>query len=977
MVNSSEEIVKVNQFAYINNENINVDELASELQPQLVTNKDSETVLEYLLQELKTADTFMFAVAFITESGLIGLKSTFADLAKRGIRGRLITSNYLQFNNPKVYRELLKIKNIDVKIANIDGFHTKTYIFEHVDYISVIVGSSNLTQNALKKNVEWNLKVTSLKQGDITQQIKNNFEELWDQAAILTTLWIDNYQRQFIQNTTDRGMLSTNNIDISKLIVPNKMQNIALKELKNARKHNAKKGLIVAATGTGKTYLAAMDVKQVNAKRLLFVVHREGILKKSLMSFKRVLGGNEEDYGLISGTSRANSNAKYIFATINMASKEDFKHTYTPDFFDYIIIDEAHRIGHGQNGSLTMYEKILSYFKPQFLLGMTATPRRTDGMNVYEYFDYNVVYEISLSDALAVELLTPFHYIGVTDFEHNGTIIDDNTQLKYLVSQERVDYLIEKTDYYGFAGEQLKGLIFVSRIKEAESLSQELNRRGYKTTTVSGTDNQEIRESKIKKLEVGEFDYLITVDVFNEGIDIPCINQVVLMRPTQSSIIFLQQLGRGLRKYKNKEYVTVIDFIGNYKNNYMIPMAFDKARQADKEKIVKNIISPKMEGVSTINFEEIAVEKILNSVKNIKFDSKIVFKEAYLDIKQKNGNNIPFLMDFLKFGTINITDIFSIKKLKFKNLLDYQKYADDDESINWPNFNAQERQYLNFIYNEILCSKRITEVFTLYNLIFKEDIKTSAQLLKTFKENSYYYDKETLSSIQRVLTFDYFLPTTLKNNDCGSIGIVTVNQNNWFLKPEFISCLDNKVFVQYVKDALITGMQYLQNIYRNDQLLTINEKYLRKDVIRILNWEKEQNAQNVGGYIMRKNKRFLPMFVTLKKGNVKNLVAYEDHFTSRDTMIWYSKSKRNLDSPTEKVIAHTDEYGFIQVFVKKSDEITKDGNSFYYLGSAKVTAATLATHKNKDNKDINLIKFEIKLQKPVDYDLYTALTIDI
>lgn len=151
MVNSSEEIVKVNQFAYINNENINVDELASELQPQLVTNKDSETVLEYLLQELKTADTFMFAVAFITESGLIGLKSTFADLAKRGIRGRLITSNYLQFNNPKVYRELLKIKNIDVKIANIDGFHTKTYIFEHVDYISVIVGSSNLTQNALKK----------------------------------------------------------------------------------------------------------------------------------------------------------------------------------------------------------------------------------------------------------------------------------------------------------------------------------------------------------------------------------------------------------------------------------------------------------------------------------------------------------------------------------------------------------------------------------------------------------------------------------------------------------------------------------------------------------------------------------------------------------------------------------------------------------------------------------------------------------
>ncbi|MBM7543776.1 superfamily II DNA or RNA helicase [Weissella beninensis] len=974
MTKNVEDIIKVNQFAYVNSENIKVDELATELQPQLVTNKDSETVLYYLLQELKTADTFMFAVAFITESGLIDLKSTFADLAKRGINGRLITSDYLQFNNPKVYRELLKIKNIEVKIANIDGFHTKTYIFEHADYMSVIVGSSNLTQNALKKNVEWNLKITSLKQGDITQQLKNNFEDLWTRSALLTIDWIDEYQKNYIPNDISKLQVS-NTIDVSKLVVPNKMQATALRELTNSRKNNAKKGLVVAATGTGKTYLAAMDVKQFNTKKLLFIVHREGILKKALQSFKRVLGGEDDDYGLISGTSQAPDSAKYIFATINMASKESFKTKYTKNYFDYIIIDEAHRIGHNQYNTQTMYEKVLEYFQPQFLLGMTATPQRTDGVNVYQYFDYNVVYEISLEDALAEELLAPFHYIGVTDFEYNGETIDDNTQLKYLVSKERVDYLIEKTNYYGYAGEQLKGLIFVSRLKEAETLASELNLRGYKTVAISGEDSQELRETYIKKLECGELEYLVTVDVFNEGIDIPSVNQVILMRPTQSSIIFLQQLGRGLRKYKNKEYVTVLDFIGNYQNNYMIPMAFDKSRQSDKEKIVKNVISPKIAGVSTIHFEEIAAKKILDSVKNVKFNSKKLFKEAYKSVKQKNGNQVPYLADFLKFGTINITDIFKI--LKCKNLLEYQQYAEDDLTITWPTFNQQEQYYLNFIYNELVCSKRITEIFTVYELIFGENIKTSAQLLKAFKENNYYYDEETLESIRRILTFDYFAKKTLKDEKCGDIGIIIPNQNDWLLSAEFKACLENEAFMRYLKDALESGLNYVSSIYDNDNLLTINEKYLRKDVIRILNWEKEQNAQNVGGYIMRKNQRFLPMFVTLKKDNFQNAVAYEDHFTSRDTMIWYSKSKRSLKSYTENVIADADEYGFIQVFVKKSNEITKDGITFYYLGSAKVTAATPAIHKDKDNNDINLIKFELKLQRPLDYDLYTALNIDL
>ncbi|WP_278284772.1 DEAD/DEAH box helicase [Weissella cibaria] len=285
------------------------------------------------------------------------------------------------------------------------------------------------------------------------------------------------------------------------------------------------------------------------------------------------------------------------------------------DRFNYILIDESHRVGHNQDSDReTMYQRFMNYFKPEFMLGMTATPERTDGVNVYEYFDYNVAYEISLLDALDSELLAPFHYIGVTDFEKDGEIIDDTTELRRLVSDERVNYLLEKTNYYGYSGPTLHGLIFVSRIDEGEALVKALATRDIAARFISGKNSVEERERAVADLEDGTLAYIVTVDVFNEGVDIPKVNQIVMMRPTVSSIIFLQQLGRGLRKIDGKEYVTIIDFIGNYSNNYMIPMAFDKSRSSNKERIRKNIISPAVTGVSTINFEQVARQQILRAV---------------------------------------------------------------------------------------------------------------------------------------------------------------------------------------------------------------------------------------------------------------------------------------------------------------------------------------------------------------------------
>lgn len=952
------------KFGFIDKNLPENNEVKVQLQPQLLTNQKNSNVLDYLIQELKTAKTFTFAVAFVTESGLIDLKSTLLDLSQKGIRGKLLTSNYLNFNDPKIFRELLKIKNLDVRVTNTQGFHTKTYLFDHEDYSSVIVGSSNLTQNALKRNVEWNLRVTSTYQGDILNQITTNLEEMWDNSEQLSEAWINNYQKTYVKPKVKVYQQPVTDYQLA--IKPNKMQQGALDELKKIRVKGENKALVVAATGTGKTYLAAFDVKQFQPKRMLFVVHREQILRKAMKSFKNILGGADSDYGIMSGHEK-NGSAKYVFATINMAISQEFMTSNSSDDFDYIIIDEAHRIGKSKNSSKdTLYEQFLAYFKPKFLLGMTATPQRTDGVNVYEFFDYNVAYEISLFDALDEDLLAPFHYIGVTDYEYNGESINDTTSLKRLVSEERVDYLIEKTDYYGFSGEKLHGLIFVSRIEEGQKLVEALKNRGISTAFVSGQDSLSVREEKISLLEAGSISYIITVDVFNEGIDIPIINQVVLMRPTISSIIFLQQLGRGLRKNKAKDYVTVIDFIGNYKNNYMIPTALDNTKSSNKEKLRKNIISPVINGVSTIHFEEVAAKRILESIRQTNFSSMKRFKENYENVKQKTGQKIPFLRELLHFGTISVTDIIG----KFKTVYELQVKMEKN-LVNDFKLTPEQLNYLTFISKEITVSKRILEIVILKALLINSKL-TNLEIESICHKNNYFYDAEALENITKIFDYSYFLDATAKSY--GTKAIVMYKDNLWQLTDAFKAQLIDDKFKKYVEDAVDAGLLELENNYDVSKRFEVGQKYLRKDVIKMLNWNKEQNGQNVGGYIKRADNKFLPMFVNLKKLNTKNLVAYEDEFINRETMIWYSKNKRTLNSPTEKIIAETDSFGFIQVFVKRSDEITKEGLSFYYLGSAKVISAEEEIIQDAKGDVTNLVKYEIQLQEPIDYNLFIAMT---
>lgn len=602
----------------------NTFEQNDEYAAKLIANTKDETMYNRILDEVQHCKSFTFAVAFIESGILNSLKTVLKDL---NVQGRILTSTYLYFNKPQMFRELLKLPNVEIRVyeQNHGKFHAKGYLFQHEGYQSALVGSSNFTAGALKVNKEWNLLFTSHNNGKLTEDIASEIEEQWKGASKLSPEWIDEYEKKYkIQNKPAIKVVSQSvyedNSNYS-IIKPNKMQKEALKNLQKLRLLRETKGLIISATGTGKTYLAALDVKNYNPKRFLFVAHREQILKKSLDSFHKVLGGDKKtNYGILSGNTK-NTDAKYLFATVQTLSKAENLNQFKRDEFDYILIDEAHHVGS------KIYGKLLDYFTPDFLLGMTATPERSDDKNIYELFDYNVPYEIRLQEALEEEMLVPFHYIGVSDYTYNGEVIDDNTNLKYLVSEERVKYVVEQSKYYGYDGDVLHGLVFVSRKEEADEIAKLLTKNGYPSQMLSGEDSQEQREQAIEKLKNGELTYLVTVDIFNEGIDIPFINQVIMMRKTESVIVFVQQLGRGLRKAQGKEYL--------------------------------------IEGLSTINFELVAKKRILKQLRGKKNLFTLEIKKDYQELKRRL-NKAPLIADFIKNNMVASQAILSILNKKGK-----------------------------------------------------------------------------------------------------------------------------------------------------------------------------------------------------------------------------------------------------------------------------------------------------------------------
>ncbi len=636
----AKDILKSNETGLINNM---IDSNLA-LRPKLLINdyNKGSKVLSDIISELSKCSEFMISVAFITSSGLTPLLETLKTLENNGIKGRILTTDYLNFSEPKALQKLLEFSNITIKMYCKDNFHTKGYIFKYNDHYKLIVGSSNLTQTALTKNKEWNMKVSSLEEGSLTGEVLTEFESMWSEADNLTLDWIKTYEDIYLKQR--ESFRKSRVLRISQYTLkPNKMQVSAIQALNNIRENGKIKALLISATGTGKTYLSAFDVRNFDPDKALFIVHREQIAKQAMNSYKNVFG-DTKSMGILSGNSK-DINKNFIFSTVQTLAKDDVLLSFPKDEFEYIVIDEVHRAG------AISYQKIVNYFEPKFLLGMTATPERTDDFDIFKMFDHNIAYEIRLQQALEEDLLCPFHYFGITDISIDGNILDDNTDFKYLVDDERVNHILDKINFYGFCGNKVKGLIFCSDKKEAKELCNKFNERGLRTLALTGENTQEERNDAISRLEQDEsdncLDYIFTVDIFNEGVDIPAVNQVVMLRPTKSAIIFVQQLGRGLRKFDSKEYVVIIDFVGNYNNNFLIPIALSGDRTYNKDNIRKYVMEGNriIPGCSTVNFDEITKKRIFDSIDKTNFNDVRLIKESYNSLKQKLGR-IPYLKRF-------------------------------------------------------------------------------------------------------------------------------------------------------------------------------------------------------------------------------------------------------------------------------------------------------------------------------------------
>lgn len=929
--------------------------------PQVLVNNAAtgEYVLTEIQSELKKADIFSINVAFITTAGLGMLKTQLADFADRGGKGRILVSPYLDFNEPTTLYELLKLKNVEVRMTPKDAnVHSKIYIFEHKQEQTVIVGSSNLTHSAMKLNYEWNVKLTSTANGEFVDRTQRDFDFLWEKSDILTNSLIKDYEKNrkiLIERENKVDQINTH-YPYPK-IQPNKMQAEAVKSIAAIRAQGEKRALVVSATGTGKTYLAAFDVKQSQAERVLFLVHREQILRDAELSFQEVIGFSDDE-SCIYKSGMDLSDKKYVFATVQSLSRTENLEELAPGFFDYILIDEVHR------AAAASYQKIMNYFHPDFYLGITATPERTDGQNIFELFHYNLAYEIRLQEALEEEMLSPFLYYGVSELrKEDGELIDESIDFSQLVTDDRVNHLIEKIRYYEVSSLKTKGLIFCSRNDEAKELSQALNERDFKTVALSGKDSQDVREAKVKKLEDGQLDYILTVDIFNEGIDIPSINQVIMLRNTESSIVFVQQLGRGLRRHPGKDFVTVIDFIGNYKNNYMIPIALygDQSLNKDnyKRKLGKH---DQIKGITTINFEEVAEKRILDSITHAPFAYLTNLKKIYKELKNRIGRT-PLLFDYHRNNSLDPNIFFDGRFMHYGEVID--KFEKADYLLE----EVEEASILEMLSYELLNGKRPHELLLLKYLLSESSAVSKDQYCLYLEQQGAEHSPELLHSVEDVLTLDFFTSQARKKYQ---YPLIEIENNTYQLSTAFLKGLQNQQFEELVIDLIKTGLAHTKKYPAGYKVkgLEIGEKYTRKDALRLLLWKSDESSV-VYGY--RTKHDTTPIFITYHKDDeVSETTKYEDAFINEHLLRWYTRSGLTIESNEVQSIIHSKALeNELHLFVKREDTSKSD---FYYLGELAYNEGSAKNEKiGVAGEEKPVVTMDLTLKTPMSYTLYQYL----
>lgn len=878
---------------------------------QFLTNYTETTFLNKIKDNLRHCNSFAFSVSFIKKAGLVLLFKDIEAAVERGCKGRIITSTYQNFTDIESLKSFFALMgrcpnfecHLDYECFHDSGYatlgyHSKGYLFEFDDYQEVIVGSSNITRYALLKNIEWDIVV---RDNIVFEQAMVEFEEKWNSTHLLNSEIINLYANKLnfaIERWDMDYDLSTANIK------PNFMQRKALKELNRYRAVGTNRALVVAAAGSGKTYLAAFDALNFNPKRLLYIVHEGSILKKSLETFQDVFGSSVS-YGIYSGTNKE-SDADFVFATnITMCKTLEL---FAKDEFDYIIIDECH------HATADTYKKIISYFEPEFLLGLTATPERMDNQDVFDLFDQNVPYELRLRDAIVNDLVVPFKYYGIRDqlVDYGLSANEERRLTAQMANDEHCDFIASKIEEHRPQG-KLKALAFCRNVTHARMMCEVMGER-YKTAYLTGRNDigERVRAYNDLQNDSADLEILFTVDILNEGVDIPGVNMVLFLRPTESSTIFIQQLGRGLRKYNNKSYVTVLDFIGNsYKRSVQIAFALSSLAEnfVVEKRLMASLVRDNFTALGLadygveIQIDDLSKEEILDYIDKENFNAIKYLKQDYFNFKKYiNSEFYPRHMDYFNNDCAPDLIRFMSVKIGGKKTCSYYNYLVGIGEENLPVFTEDQIDFANYISGMLPLVR--THEYEIIRCIL-DGIHNIYDIDKILSEKIIGYDSEQFKHALRFMSF--------------------IKQENVNL---YLQVSVDEQFDEYLKDVLCYGITRYNADNGNETGFKLWQNY-RMDQVQ-LKLLKNPGYTAVGTYYYDDA---VVIFASLKKDlDEADKLNYKDKFLQPDVFQWESMAHLPMSD-----LAKLKASRYAYVFIRKVSSENGIVLPFTYVGKGRLT----------------------------------------
>ena len=904
------------------------------------TNYTDTTFLAIIQANLRSCKAFSFSVSFIKKAGLVLLANDIRSAIERGARGRVITSTYQNFTDVESLNFFLKLACAydnfechlddecfyDEKNYTTHGFHTKGYLFEFENRCELIVGSSNITRYALLKNIEWDVVVESEKDEEPYKSASREYDALWNQTHELTQELITLYAQKLnfaIERWDMDYDLAVQNVS------PNYMQRKALKELNRNRAIGVNRALVVSATGSGKTYLAAFDALNFAPNKLLYVVHEGSILRKSLETFQEVFGGLKS-CGVYSGEAKE-LDADFIFSTnVSMCRSLEI---FDKKEFDYIIIDECH------HAVADTYRKIIDYFEPEFLLGLTATENRMDNQDVVGLFGDNIPYELRLRDAIINDLIVPFHYYGIRDelVDYGLSDSDERRLIAQIATEDNCGFIHQQIEKHRPSGQKLKALAFCRNIQHARMMATQMGEY-YHTAWLSGQNKtgERIRAYNDLQSESKELEILFAVDILNEGVDIPGVNMVLFLRPTESSTIFIQQLGRGLRKFNNKPYVTILDFIGNsYKRSVHIALALGSLSNGYilEKKLLKQMVQGNFKQLGLEDYgveiciDDLSKEEIIQHIESENFNQRRYLKKDYQNFKS-----------YLKVPTYP-KHVDYVNSDYAPNLLKFMKIKINGKKTN---------SYYGFL-------KGIEEDVPLFTDEQIVAIDYLSSLLPLVRRHEFLIVKHLMSGVTQESAIRELLAADIKGYADEQFvhalrfmkegGVIAQDGDNIGFR-----CEADPEFIEYVKDLLEYGLSQYSARYLEEEDFLLYQDY-RQDQALLKILENPRHNQ-YGTYYKNGN---MYIFAGLKKDDsVQEHLNYKDKFLDSETFQW--ESIANISAKDEKL---QKESKCAYIFVRKVKSENGITLPFTFVGTGHLQ------NPRKDATTNGSILYDIHLDTPM------------